>query len=61
MCEGYDSIIKQYYGRSYADSAEIDGKVFFTSEKRCAEGEFVKVRITDYMEFDLYGEAALEG
>ncbi len=61
LCEGYDSIIKQYYGRSYADSAEIDGKVFFTSQKKCAEGEFVKVQITDYMEFDLYGEAVLEG
>lgn len=59
--EGYDNIIKQYYGRSYADSADVDGKVFFTSSKKLDEGEFVKVKITDYMEYDLYGEAVLEG
>ncbi len=55
LVEGYDNIIKQYYGRTYGDSEEIDGKVFFASEKKHSEGEFVKVKITDYMEYDLYG------
>ena len=55
LTEGYDPIIKQYYGRTYADSDEIDGKVFFTSKTKIAPGSFVNVRISDYMEYDLYG------
>lgn len=56
LVEGYDAIIKQYYGRTYGDSDEIDGKVFFTSAKTHTPGEFVNVKITDYSEYDLYGE-----
>jgi len=103
LVEGYDAIIKQYYGRTYADSVEIDGKVFFagcrdargapaTETRRGGNlpsarterlpdpgiagqarnddnlsgeqgsplqpGEFVDVKITDYMEYDLYGVGA---
>ena len=57
LVEGYDTIIKQYYGRTYADSIDIDGKVFFTSDKKSDEGDFIDVRITDYMEYDLFGQA----
>ncbi len=60
LVEGYDNIIKMFYGRTYADSAEVDGKVFFSSQKKCDDGEFVYVKITDYMEYDLYGEAVWE-
>ncbi len=56
LVEGYDSIIKQYFGRTYGDSEEIDGKVFFTSRKKLSPGEFTNVEITDYMEYDLYGK-----
>lgn len=56
LVEGYDSIIKQYFGRTYGDSEEIDGKVFFVSKKKLSPGEFVNVEITDYMEYDLYGK-----
>lgn len=56
LVEGYDNIIKQYFGRTYGDSEEIDGKVFFTSKKRLSPGEFVNVEITDYMEYDLFGK-----
>ena len=57
LTEGYDAIIKQYYGRTYADSEEVDGKVFFTAERKISPGEFVKVEINDYSEYDLYGKA----
>ncbi len=57
LIEGYDPIIKQYFGRTYADSDEIDGKVFFTSAKKLETGNFVNVKITDYMEYDLCGVA----
>ena len=60
LVEGYDNIIKMFYGRTYADSAEVDGKVFFSSPKKCDDGEFVYVKITDYMEYDLHGEAVWE-
>lgn len=56
LVEGYDAIIKRFYGRTYGDSEEIDGKVFFTADKKTAVGEFVRVRISDYSEYDLYGE-----
>ncbi|MBQ2932406.1 MAG: 30S ribosomal protein S12 methylthiotransferase RimO [Clostridia bacterium] len=56
LVEGYDAIIKQYYGRTYGDSEEIDGKVFFTASKKLSSGEFVLVKIEDYTEFDLYGK-----
>ena len=29
LIEGYDDYIRCYYGRSYADAPEIDGKIFF--------------------------------
>ena len=56
LVEGYDNIIKQYFGRTYGDSEDIDGKVFFTSKKKLNPGEFVNVEITDYMEYDLFGK-----
>lgn len=56
LVEGYDSIIKLYYGRSYMDSAEVDGKVFFKSSEKINEGELVNVLIDDAMEYDLYGK-----
>ena len=57
LVEGYDNIIKQYYGRTYGDSEEIDGKVFFTSKTKYNSGDFADVEITDYMEYDLYGKS----
>ena len=57
LTEGYDSSIKLYYGRSYADSLEVDGKVFFKSKKKISEGEFVSVLIEDAEEYDLFGSA----
>ena len=56
LIEGYDPVIKQYFGRSEADSAEIDGKVFVKSKEKLNDGEFVTVKITDYMDYDLFGE-----
>ncbi len=60
LVEGYDAIIKQYYGRTYGDSEEIDGKVFFIAKSKLIPGEFVNVKITDCTEYDLYGEAEKE-
>lgn len=55
LCEGFDEDANMYYGRTYADSVEVDGKVWFVSEEPCKAGEFVRVRIDDSLGADLSG------
>ncbi len=57
LCDGYDSDSGIYYGRSYADAPDVDGKVYFTSKKKIAPGDFVSVYVTEAMDYDLVGEA----
>ncbi|MBQ3229919.1 MAG: 30S ribosomal protein S12 methylthiotransferase RimO [Clostridia bacterium] len=57
ICEGYDPVSECFYGRSYADAPEIDGKVYFTAPKRISEGQFVNVNITEVLDYDLFGKA----
>jgi len=57
LCDGFDTVAEVYYGRSYADAPDVDGKVYFTSEHRKINtGAFVEVRITEAMDYDLIGE-----
>ncbi len=56
ICEGYDPVSECFFGRSYADAPEIDGKVYFTAPKRIREGEFVNVKITEVLDYDLFGK-----
>lgn len=56
LVEGFDRIAECWYGRSYADAPEVDGCVFFTAEEKPAVGDFIKVKITDYMGVDPFGE-----
>lgn len=61
VIEGFDRYGECYFGRSASDAPEIDGKIFFTSpDKRQIPGKFVKVRITDMLDYDLIGEIADE-
>ncbi|MBS5145228.1 MAG: 30S ribosomal protein S12 methylthiotransferase RimO [Butyricicoccus pullicaecorum] len=55
LCEGFDEDAGLYYGRTYADSVEVDGKVWFASEEPCQAGDFVQVRIDDSLGADLSG------
>ncbi len=57
LCEGYDPETEQYFGRTYADSPDIDGRVYFDSEKAVRAGSFVQVRITDVRDGDLVGSS----
>lgn len=59
LVEGRDEIIKSYFGRTYADSIEIDGKVFFKSDKKLCEGDFVDVEIEQALDMDLFGVAPI--
>ena len=56
LTEGYDDYIKLYFGRTSADAPDIDGKVFFSSAAPVVQGEYIKVTITDCLEYDLLGE-----
>ena len=56
LVEGYDGYIKMFFGRSRYDAPDVDGKVFFTSTKKPRQGDIVKVKITDTLEYDLCGE-----
>lgn len=58
LTEGYDSYVERYFGRSYADAPEVDGKVFFTCGRALSAGEYVPVRITGVLDCDLEGECA---
>ena len=57
LVEGFDRYAECWFGRSYRDAPDIDGKVFFTTGgKRPRLGSFVKVEITNCMDADLTGE-----
>ena len=49
-----------YVGRSYAESPDIDGKIYFSSEREIEAGSFVQVRITGAMDGELTGELVEE-
>ena len=55
VTEGFDRYAECWFGRSAMDAPEIDGKVFFTSDRKLAIGEFVNVTIDDVMDYDLLG------
>ena len=55
LVDGYDEEYGQYFGRSYADSPEIDGRVWIASEDDLSEGAFIKVQIDGVIDGDLSG------
>lgn len=56
LIEGYDKVVKLYYGRTYKDSIDVDGKVFIHSEKRLDTGMFYDVELTDVLDYDMLAE-----
>lgn len=59
IVDGYDGYTDTYYGRSYTDAPEIDGKIIFTSSVGIDKGDFVSVKIIDTEGCDLLGKAIL--
>ena len=55
LVDGYDEEIEQYFGRSYADSPDIDGRVWIASDESLTEGTFVTVQIDGAVDGDLSG------
>ena len=56
LCEGYDSQAQMFYGRSYAESPDIDGRIWFTADSEITPGSFVNVRLTGIMDGETTGE-----
>ena len=55
LCEGFDDEQQLWFGRTYADSVEVDGHVYFESDGEPQAGEFVPVLITESLGPDLLG------
>jgi ribosomal protein S12 methylthiotransferase len=55
LVDGYDQEYEQYFGRTYADSPEIDGRVWIATQEDISEGDFVKVCIEGLVDGDLTG------
>ena len=53
LCEGYDDETGLQFGRSFADSPDIDGIVFFSGE--CPAGDFANVLIDEIADGEWYG------
>ena len=55
LVDGYDEDAEQFYGRTWADSPDIDGRVWIASQEPVREGTFVKVKIDGCVDGDLSG------
>ena len=44
-------------GRSFAESPDIDGRIYFSAEGEVPAGTFVPVRLTGTMDGEMTGEA----
>ena len=55
LVDGFDEDYEQFYGRTYADSPEIDGRVWIASAEALVEGTFVKVCVDGFVDGDLSG------
>ena len=58
LCEGYDRLSEVWFGRTFADSPDIDGKVFFTAEKgKVSDGMICRVTIDELIDGEPVGHA----
>ena len=57
LYEDFDTVSQTHFGRTAADAPDIDGKVYFKLRKKrsLTPGDFIKVRITEVLDYDLYG------
>ena len=61
LVEGFDRYAECWFGRSYMDAPDVDGRIFFTlgeTGKRPVLGQFIEVEIDDCLDGDLTGHIA---
>lgn len=56
MIEGKIVDENAYVGRTYMDAPGVDGNIFITTDEELITGDFVKVKVTGSVEYDLIGE-----
>ncbi len=56
MIEGRVTGENAYAGRTYMDAPEVDGLIFVQTTEELMSGDFVRVRVTGALEYDLIGE-----
>lgn len=56
MIEGKVADENAYVGRTYKDAPNVDGLIFVNTEDELMSGDFVNVRVTGAIEYDLIGE-----
>ena len=61
LVEEVDGESGEAWGRSYRDAPEVDGMVCVSGAGGAVPGTFVRARITDCEEYDLFGEAVGRG
>lgn len=58
LVEGFDEKTNHWFGRSIADSPDVDGKVLFKTDKNMPiTGDFISVKVDDFTDCDLLGIA----
>lgn len=55
VVDGYDEECEQYFGRTFADSPEIDGRVWIATDEPLTEGTFIHVTVDSVVDGDLSG------
>ena len=58
MVEGKVADENAYVARTYMDTPKIDGYLFINTDETLVTGDFVKVKVTGALEYDLIGEIA---
>ena len=56
LLEDYDPVSELFFGRSAADAPDIDGKIYFKAPRRLPIGSFVRIKITEVLDYDLLGQ-----
>lgn len=56
MVEGKLAEEEVYVARTYKDAPNVDGLLFIHTDHQLMSGDFVKVEVTDSVEYDLIGE-----
>ena len=60
MIEGKIADEAAYVGRTYMDAPNVDGLIFVNTGEEFMSGDFVRVRVTGALEYDLIGEVCDE-
>ncbi len=55
LVDGYNEEFGQFYGRTYGDSPDIDGRVWIATDEALSEGAFLNITIDGLVEGDLSG------